>query len=253
MLRILSLSALSLSILTVPLSAYQLASPLLDHLNMITEKSQIYKLSIINNEEEDIEAEINFGEIIQQKDGLTTLSDNLPEGVIVENLNKNFLILKGEKKEFSYRIDTNKVKKESPFLGLGFLVAKKAEENKTLGPKNTDQVQAGFIIRQKFLVQIMAKLQKTGIGKADIDEIQLKDEKLIFTVKNNSNHLLEGDVVLFPKTTSNKTEEPISQYVRVLPQHERIYKVDLKSTSIKNIQMFFDNPYFDLIEKEIEK
>jgi hypothetical protein len=237
-------------IVTTPLSSYQLVSPLLDHINFVSEKTHDYKVSILNNEEEDIEAEILFSGLIQKKDGLATLAESLPDGIKVTDLNKNYFIPKGQRKEFMYRIDTSEVLKDIPFSALGILIGKKEQNKKSLSSKEVEKVEAGFIIRQKFLVQLMMKLQKTGIGKAEIDEVQFTDDKILFTVKNPSKHLLEGDVTLFAKNLSNKTNDPINYYVRVLPENERIYSFDFKNEDINCVQLFFDNPHFELIEKE---
>lgn len=244
------LSTISTALLmTTPSWGYQLVSPLLDHINCVSEKIHEYKVSILNNEEEDIEAEIQFSGLMQKKDGLASLADSLPEGIKIEDLNKNFFVPKGERKDFTYRIDTSNVKKEIPFSALGILIGKKSPTIQSSNPNETEKMEAGFIIRQKFLVQLMMKLEKTGIGKAEIEEIEFIEDKIKFTVKNPSNHLLEGDVVVFPKNLSFKTEDPINYYVRVLPHHERTYVFDFKKEGISCVQMFFDNPHFELIEK----
>jgi len=236
-----------------PSQALILNSSLLQRINLVEKKSEVYSLDITNNEDEDLICEIDYGYLVMREDGVVTVNK-----VVVD---KNFPIQgpsltvpipKGKQVKTPITIQKIANQKLPPTLQVGMLVRKhkKPEPANPLNKENT--VATGITTIQQYLIQFLVQNSRTSIGSYQVSNLKINADSVEFDIENPTEQDGEPEITFFLTKNNQPINEPIKKKMRIFPQTKRHYQLALTEKEISSCQLFIDDPHFEMVQKEIK-
>ncbi len=230
------------------LHAYHIGGQFLCHVNLVDKESETISLIIHNDEDEDNTFLFEYGYIDISKDGAVTLKKADINSFLIIGPESSPPIPAQEKKKITFQIIKPKEDIGTSYAPIGILISKVVKE---LPEQKSEKLTTAFKIVQNYLVQIYVQLTRPEIGQVEIDQGKINDNYLEFNISNHSKNLAESEIIIYLKKDGKSIGEPLTRKARLLANQVRTIKLELPNTDISSALFFFDDPKFELFQKEI--
>jgi hypothetical protein len=239
-------------IFMTPSQALILNSPLLQRINLVENKSEVYSLDITNNEEEDLICEIEYGYLIMQENGNVIVKQAVGDkNFPIQGPSLTEPIPKGKQVKTPITIRKSSNQKVPPTIQVGMLVRKHRKPVPSNPLRKDEAVSAGIITIQQYLIQFLVQNSRTSIGLYEVSNLKIQPGSIEFDIENPTEQDGEPEVTFFLTKNNQPIAEPIKKKMRIFPHTKRHYTVPLEEKDISSCQLFIDDPLFEMVQKEI--